>query len=192
VTTDTRARLVAAAIELLDRGGPAAVTLREVGQLAGVSHNAPYRHFADKEDLLAAIAAQEMRGRSDLMGRLIGEHPPIEALRTLARAYVAWARAKPERFKLSFGAWNRGSDELRRAAADARAQLISIVQAAQARSELPPGDPERLAALMMALVHGAVGQALSGHLAAGDKGHADPEDLVDDLLGYLIQSAGRG
>jgi hypothetical protein len=53
----TRETLVSAAAELLDRGGPDAVTLREVGHLAGVSHNAPYKHFAGKESLLAAVAS---------------------------------------------------------------------------------------------------------------------------------------
>jgi AcrR family transcriptional regulator len=189
VTSDTRARLIIAAAELLDRGGPAEVRLREVGKLAGVSHNAPYKHFADKEELLAAVAAEELRNQSQLMGRLAGTQKPIDALRALGRAYVAWARAKPARFKLSFGAWNNGSSELREAASESRTHLVSIVKAAQARSELPQADAERLAALMLALVHGAVDQALAGHLSATGKGNANPEDLLDDLLEYLTQSA---
>jgi hypothetical protein len=43
--------------------------------------------------------------------------------------------------------------------------------------------------LVLALAHGAVDQALAGHLSASEKGGADPEDLCDDLLNYLIQSA---
>jgi AcrR family transcriptional regulator len=160
------------------------VTLREVGRLAGVSHNAPYKHFVDKEELLAAIAAQELRHQSQLMQRL-DLSDPIAALRALGRAYVSWARAKPARFKLSFGAWKNGSEELRDAATHSRALLVSIVEAAQARRQLPPGNAERLAALFLALAHGAVDQALAGHLSAGGKGGADPEDLLDDLLHYL-------
>jgi hypothetical protein len=66
---------------------------------------------------------------------------------------------------------------------------VSIVKAAQSRAELPKGDPERLAALMLALAHGAVDQALAGHLSATGKGNANPEDLFDDLLQYLTKSA---
>jgi AcrR family transcriptional regulator len=190
VTRDTRARLVAAAGKLLDRGGPAEVKLREVGKLAGVSHNAAYKHFADKEELLAAVAAEGLRNQSELMRRLDIAQKPVDALRALARAYVSWARAKPARFKLMFSAWNNGSNELREAAAESRARLVSIVKAAQARCELPERDPERLAALMLALVHGAVDQALAGHLSPTGKGGAGPEDLLDDLLEYLTQSAG--
>jgi AcrR family transcriptional regulator len=191
VTRDTRASLITAAATLLDRGGPAEVKLREVGKLAGVSHNAPYKHFADKEELLAAIAAGELRSQSELMRRLVAARTPLDALRALARAYAEWGRNKPARFKLTFGAWNIESNELREAAAESRAVLVSIVEAAQARAELPKGDAERLAALMLALAHGAVDQALAGHLSATGKGNANPEDLFDDLLGYLGQSAIR-
>jgi AcrR family transcriptional regulator len=189
VTRDTRASLIIAAAMLLDRGGPAEVKLREVGKLAGVSHNAPYKHFSDKEQLLAAIATEELRNQSKLMRRLNVAQKPVDALRTLARAYVGWAKTKPARFKLTFGPWNHESPELREAAAESRTLLVSIVSTAQARFELPQGDPERLAALILALAHGAVDQALAGHLSASGKGGADPEDLCDDLLNYLIQSA---
>jgi AcrR family transcriptional regulator len=165
------------------------VKLREVGKLAGVSHNAPYKHFADKEELLAAIAAGELRTQSELMRHLVAALKPLDALRALARTYAEWGRSKPARFKLTFGAWNIESNELREAAAESRAVLVSIVEAAQARAELPKGDPERLAALMLALAHGAVDQALAGHLSATGKGNANPEDLFDDLLQYLGQSA---
>src|SRR5258706_16439702 len=57
MSRDTRTLLVTAAAELLDKGGPAAVTLRDVGRMAGGLHNAPYKHLADKEELLAAGAS---------------------------------------------------------------------------------------------------------------------------------------
>jgi AcrR family transcriptional regulator len=191
VTRDTRALLIAAAATLLDRGGPAEVKLREVGKLAGVSHNAAYKHFADKEELLAALAAAELRNQSEAMRRLGAADKPLDALRTLARAYVGWARAKPARFKLTFGAWSTESPELREAAAESRTLLMSIVEAAQRRGELPPGNAERLAALLLALAHGAVDQALAGHLSATGKGAANPEDLFDDLLAYLTQTVAQ-
>ena len=176
----TRDRLVDMATRLLDQGGPAAVTLREVGRLAGVSHNAPYKHFADKEELLAAVAARELsRRRGDAGGGGGGD------LRRLMHGYVAWALRYPARFKLTFGAWSKESDELAVAATDARAALIAAVERAQAAGELPAGDPERVAALVQATAHGAVDLALAHHLSPTGKGHASPEDLVDDLLTHL-------
>lgn len=183
----TRERLIEAATRLLDEGGPAAVTLREVGRLAGVSHNAPYKHFADKEDLLAAVAAREL-ARPQRSGRAVGASPG-EVLRDMMHGYVAWAMGHPARFKLTFGSWTTDSGELAAAATSARSALVSAVAAAQASRAVPDGDPDRIAALILATAHGAVDLALSGHLSKTGKGHADPQDLVDDLLSYLSHSS---
>jgi AcrR family transcriptional regulator len=189
VVDSTRDRLVDAATDLLDAGGPAAVTLREVGRRAGVSHNAAYKHFADKEELLAAIAARELANQQRGVRRT-GDNDPIDQLRAMMHGYVRWATRHPARFKLTFGAWSTDSDELTDAATSARSALVSTVAAAQQAKELPDGDPERVAALLLAVTHGAVDLALSGHLARHGKGHADPRDLVDDLIGHLRTQAG--
>jgi AcrR family transcriptional regulator len=186
----TRDRLIDAAAMLLDEGGPAAVTLREVGRLAGVSHNAPYKHFADKEDLLAAVAARELARAPRAGSGASGS--PADALGQMMHGYVDWALRHPARFKLTFGSWSVDSAELGTAAAAARSTLVTAVAAAQASKDLPGGDPERLAALIQATTHGAVDLALSGHLAKNGKGHADPKDLVDDLLACLSHGPHRG
>jgi AcrR family transcriptional regulator len=182
----TRDRLLEAATGLLDQGGPAAVTLREVGRLAGVSHNAPYKHFAGKEDLLAAIAARELRR----MGAGTAGRASAGDVGRVMRAYIRYALRYPARFKLIFGAWPSGSAELGEAAGSARSGLLSAVEAAQRRGTLPTGDPERVAALIQATAHGAADLALSGHLSPDGKGHASAEDLAGDLLGYLAAAAG--
>jgi AcrR family transcriptional regulator len=190
--SDTRTLLVAAAADLLDRGGPAAVTLREVGRRAGVSHNAPYKHFKSKEDLLAAIASRELDRQSRAMGAAASRTGrPIEKLRRLMHGYIRWARAYPQRFELTFGTWTRDSQELGAAASRSRARLIDLAHAAQRAGELPPGNPERIAYLMLSLAHGAVDLALAGHLSAKGKGAADPEMLIDDLFALLGSKARR-
>ena len=184
--SQTRATLLDAAIHLLDAGGLDAVTLREVSHRAGVSHNAPYKHFTDKEALLAAIAAVELQRLGTSLAAIREREPsPAEVLRAAMREYVTWAMTYPARFKLVFGVWTTGTEELAVAANASRTVLIDIVTIAQRAGLLPPGDSDRLTALLQALVHGAVDLALIGHLSPGGKGHASPEDLVDDLLGYL-------
>lgn len=186
---DTRSALVAAAAELLDRGGPAAVTLREVGRRASVSHNAPYKHFANKEDLLAAIASRELDRQSRTMGSIDARTKPIDALRRLMHGYIRWARNYPARFRLTFGAWTLDSPELADAAGKSRGALLSIVSAAQKAHQLPKGNPDRVTSLILSLTHGAIDLALAGHLSATGKGSAEPEMLVDDLLDLLSKSA---
>jgi AcrR family transcriptional regulator len=186
----TRDALVAAAADLMDAGGLEAVTLREVGRRAGVSHNAPYKHFADKEALLAAVAARELdRRRSAMLETVAANESPEAVLRAVMHGYVAWAQANPVRFKLVYGSWSKGSDELAAAAKASRGLLVGAVTAAQEAGALPAGDPERVTALLQALAHGAVDLALSGHLSREGKGRAGPDDLVEDLFRHLRAAA---
>jgi AcrR family transcriptional regulator len=176
MASGTREALLDAAVRLLDAGGVEAVTLREVGRQAGVSHNAPYKHFASKEALLAAVAARELERRA---GR------PADSLRAALHDYARWAQETPARFRLIFGPWTVDSPELHLAATAAQARLVDTVLAAQEADLLPAGDPVRLASLLRSLAHGAADLAAAGHLSRTGKGHASPEDLVDDLLSYL-------
>ncbi|BCB90780.1 TetR/AcrR family transcriptional regulator [Phytohabitans suffuscus] len=190
MTPTTRDLMLDVATRLLDDGGVGAVTLREVGHGAGVSHMAPYKHFAGKEDLLAAVAAREL---TRLAGRLaeIRTRAPDAALRAAMRQYVAWALEHPARFKLVFGAWSADTQGLGAAAETAHTALVDLVTRAQRAGALPAGDPVRLGALIRALAHGAADLASAGHLAPGGKGHASADDLVDDLLAYLRGAARR-
>lgn len=106
-------------------------------------------------------------------------------MRAALHDYVGWALRYPARFKLVFGPWTIESDELAGAATSAQATFVELVASAQEARALPPGDPVRLASLLRALTHGAADLAFAGHLAAGGKGDAAADDLVDDLLGYL-------
>jgi AcrR family transcriptional regulator len=186
----TREVLIDAATNLLDRGGVQAVTLREVGHQAGVSHNAPYKHFAGKEALLAAVAARELVRQRDTLAATIGRtRSPESILRAAIHQYVAWAREHPARFKLVFGSWSTDSEELARAADAAQTILVGVVSDAQEAGVLPGGDPVRLASLLRALAHGAADLASAGHLQPQGKAHASADQLVDDLLDYLREAA---
>ncbi|MGW4241734.1 TetR/AcrR family transcriptional regulator [Nocardia sp. NPDC004722] len=185
----TRTVLLDSALRLLDAGGTDAVTLREVGKGAGVSHNAPYKHFANKEALLAAVAARELSERAIEFARVMQEQPnPLEMLRAVLHGYIAWALEHPARFRLVFGRWTDETPELAETGGNAQSALIALVAQAQAAGSLPAADPERLASLVRAAAHGAADLASTGHLAANGKGHADPTDLVDDLLDYLTKA----
>lgn len=187
---DTREALVSSAAELLDGGGPEAVTLREVSRLSGVSHMAPYKHFSDKESLLAAVATREL----DRLGDVVDEAArralsPGEVLRRVLHSYTGWALGHPLRFTLIFGSWSEPQEELGRAAARTRSALTDAVRRCQESGEIPEGDPERRTAMLLALVHGAVNLSLTGHVAARDgKGRAEPADIVDDMLDLLHTS----
>jgi AcrR family transcriptional regulator len=99
---DLRAALLDAADALLDEGGDGAVSLREAARRAGVSPTAAYRHFADKEALLAALALRGFEAFGAAMAAAVaaGDAAPYVAR---GRAYIRFALARPGRFRLMFG-----------------------------------------------------------------------------------------
>src|SRR4051795_12485644 len=104
-----RAALVEAGLELARTSGPNAVVLRAASRQAGVSHNAVYRHFANQEDLLAAVAQRCMTRLSELMiermaGIAIrdGVRRATARLGAIGRAYIDFARSEPGWFRTAF------------------------------------------------------------------------------------------
>ncbi|GJF30551.1 TetR family transcriptional regulator [Kitasatospora sp. NE20-6] len=104
-----REALIDAGVALARTGGPSAVVLRAVSREAGVSHNAAYRHFADHQDLLAAVAARCMEQLGLLMIRRtaeVAEHDPAPRawgrLEAIGRAYVDFALTEHGWFRTAF------------------------------------------------------------------------------------------
>ena len=97
-TGATRERLIAAAKQLVDEGGPGAVTLREVGRRAFVSHNAAYRHFVNRDALLASIAEEDLV----CLFRDVEEtdSSSLAALRSSLLHLIHFARKRPGRYRL--------------------------------------------------------------------------------------------
>src|SRR5687767_6619369 len=91
---DLRAALLRASGQVLEKEGISGLSLRDVARRAGVSHNAPYRHFPDRDALLAALAADGMTKLLKELGERTG--------RELAEAYVRFALARPQVFRLMF------------------------------------------------------------------------------------------
>jgi AcrR family transcriptional regulator len=87
-----REALLRAAIRLIAEVGPTAFTLREVARRAGVSHNAPYRHFRDKDDLMTAVATEGYRELTEAMERAArGQNRAIDRLKYAGLAYIEFA-----------------------------------------------------------------------------------------------------
>lgn len=91
---DLRAAVLQAAGTLIEKEGLARLSVREAARRAGVSHNAPYRHFADRDALLEGLAEEGVAQLEQALGGLSG--------RQLGEAYVRFARTHPQRFRLMF------------------------------------------------------------------------------------------
>src|SRR5882762_2830830 len=134
---DLRAACLRAAMELLEEGGATALSLRAVARRAGVAPSAPYRHYADRDALLSAVAAV---GYQDLAEDLAAAHPApstADDLAAVAAAYVQFALRRPALFRVMFGEpCDRDSSERVAATAAISAYVGAIVERA-----FPGPDP---------------------------------------------------
>jgi AcrR family transcriptional regulator len=100
---DLRNALERAALELVAKKGPHGFSLNEASRRAGVSVAAPYKHFADREALLASLAAAGYRAQRDRFAVAVaGAADPVERLAAFAAAYVRFAAAEPALFDVTF------------------------------------------------------------------------------------------
>ena len=162
-----REALLQSAIRLIADVGPTAFTLREVARRAGVSHNAPYRHFHDKDDLLAAVATQGYLELTDAMTAAAErQSSPLAGLKQAGLAYVSFALRRPEHFTVMFDAptSKQQRPDAAEAAERAFSTLMGFVQECQEKKQLPPGDPLEFALLAWSWVHGIAKLAITGRL----------------------------
>jgi AcrR family transcriptional regulator len=148
--------LLASAIELIAATGPRSFTLREVARRAGVSHNAPYRHFRDREDLLAAVATEGFERLTRAMAGGSRRASPVNRLRRCGLAYVNFALCWPQHFAVMFdSSWNQAEyPECAAAGEQCFHTLLGLVRDCQAAKQVPAGDPLKVAYLAWSLVHG--------------------------------------
>jgi AcrR family transcriptional regulator len=101
---DLKNALIQAGIDIVAAEGVYGLTLRKTARRAGVSHNAPYAHFADKQSLIAAIALEGHIKIHTLIEKVIERHPddPLKQLVNLAWAYVQFGLESPAHYKITF------------------------------------------------------------------------------------------
>lgn len=184
-TRDTRRALIAAADALLAQGGPAHVTLRAVGAAADVSRTAPYRHFQDKDDLLSAVAAENLTHLKGEMQRAVAD--ATTATTPLFRACVAYVRFAweyPNHYRLEFGGDHviTPSRVLEDAAGDFNEYFRGLVVEAQKNGALIADDVRDVGPLVWVLLHGL---AMSNHLVADRACDAEAGYGVDDMRRIL-------
>lgn len=155
-----RNALIDAAAAVVDLHGLSALTLREAARRAGVSHNAPYRHFGDRAALIAAVAADGFHMLIEDLD-LASAMPEKERASALARAYVRFAEENPGRFALMFGP-------------ETRAYADDAVLAG-ARDALE----ETLARALGTKRAGALWPAMHGLAALAQAGHLDAEEAAE-------------
>jgi AcrR family transcriptional regulator len=166
---DLRRALLDGAMLLLEREGTLGVGLRAAARLAGVSQTAPYRHFPDKEAMLAALAEEGFRALSERMEAAAREHAePRARLLAIGETYVALAAERPHLFRLMFGpqvADKSRCPKVKEAGARAYQNLVEAIAAAQRAGVLRAGDPTEVALAHWTCVHGLASLIVDGRLS---------------------------
>ncbi len=188
-----REALIQSALSLIGEKGPAGFTIAEAARSAGVSPAAPYRHFRDREDLMADVARLGFeRFAADLEKSWHGGNPtPLEALQNVGRAYLAFARNEPAFYAAMF---ETGLPQTANPALDQSASRAFDVLHSATRTliEKLPGSerpPSHMVALhIWALSHGIA--SLFGRGGNGDRMPISPEELLEAAV--LIYLRGLG
>ena len=181
-----RERICAAASRLFAEQGYEAVTLRAIAAKIGCSPMTPYRYFRDKDEIFASVRAAAFRRFAAYKEAAIaGITDPALRLRALGRAYVAFALADPDGYRIMF-ALLQGSaaehPEVVRDGARAWAPIRDAVEQAIEAGVLK-GDVDTVAHLFWAGMHGIVSLELAGKLNLG----RDLRSLLNPMLDSLLR-----
>jgi AcrR family transcriptional regulator len=176
-----REALLAEAAAMIAEGGASSVTMRAIGQRLGVSRAAAYRHFADKNALLAAVAAA---GFNRLRERLetIGAGAPrasIEKFRSMGEEYVRFALENSAHYRLMYGKEALAREdlpELDEAANGLYEHLVGVIEAYQRSGRIKRQDPRAQAYVAWSAVHGLASLVIDGQIQATDD--------IDGLIRY--------
>jgi len=186
--------LINAALELIAKKGPAGFTFAEAARWAGVSPAAPYRHFRDRDELLADVAR---RGFEQFAGALErawdgGKPEPFAAFERLGKAYLAFARTEPAYYSAMFEAGVPLDISAELTAAGDRAFAVIRVASETLIGRMPA--TRRPPALMMALHIWSLSHGIASLFARGDAGRRKLPMTAEELLeaGVLVYLRGLG
>jgi AcrR family transcriptional regulator len=187
---DLREALIQAGLKLLSAGDPEALTLRAAAQLAGVSHAAPYRHFRDKQALVAAIAERGFRQLAAAMREELARCSSSRSrdrVLALGVGYVRFATTNPASLRVIFGGVLGAADvppELTEAGDEAYSILRQEIARGIDNGDLRQGDPDQLALASWSLVHGLSTLIINGAIPAPTSAAAERE-LVMGMVKLL-------
>jgi AcrR family transcriptional regulator len=191
-----REALIGAALDLISQKGPAGVTFAEAARMAGVSTAAPYRHYRDRDALLADVAKQGFEKFGEVLEAAWngGKPDAASAFERTGRAYLAFARDEPAYFAAMFesGIPLDSNPELHEAADKAFGVLRGASDHVSAAAPEGSRPPSLMVALhIWALTHGIA--SLFGRAdGARRKIPMSPEELLEAGVLVYLQGLGLG
>lgn len=189
---DLERGLVDTAVRMIQEDGVQGLTLRGVGARLGVSRTALYRHFDDKQALLARVASEGFKRFHAALAAAVARAAAAKAdpMAAMAAAYVRFARAHPSHYQTMFsGVLTDGKQdpELQQHGEAAFNVLLNAIRRGQAEGRIRAGDPVELAEITWALSHGIATLGMANQLPCAP---ASLEKLA--VLGWTVLDEGMG
>jgi AcrR family transcriptional regulator len=174
--------LISAALKLIAEKGPAGFTFADAARFAGVSAAAPYRHFRDRDELMADVALRGFVQFEQVLAKAWDNGRPtaLAAFERLGKAYLAFARSEPAYYSAMFeaGIPNHANTELR----DAGDRAFAVLRVAAEKLVAEMSPKERPPALMMALHIWSMAHGIASLFGRGDGAHRTLPMAAEELL----------
>jgi AcrR family transcriptional regulator len=188
--------LVKAALQLIEADELGKLSLRAVARHAGVSAAAPYRHFESREALLAAIATQGLRMRTEAMQSALAVcgDDPMARLLEVGVAFVLFAHEHPAHYAVMTSPElidDSDYPELAAAGAESMGILMQAIRDGQQAGGIAAGEVRELAAAAWASVHGLASLLATGQLRHLRFDDEDVEDLTRRITGAMLGAMSR-
>jgi AcrR family transcriptional regulator len=193
--TDLRQKVLDASLALIGEGGLDRLSMREVAREAGVSHQAPYHYFEDREAILAALAGEGFSrlGLSLELAAAQADSEPVKAVEDMGRAYVEFALRNPAYFQAMFRADAVPLDrypDARKLEDEAFGKLVEGI--GKAFVHHPTEDRQAIAVACWAMVHGLATLILEGSLSRKLKiSKARQRQVANEVIGTFTRLLGK-
>lgn len=188
---DTKTELARAARELLLAQGLVGFSMRKVASICDISATAIYRHYQDKDELVAQAVLESFRIFGSYLMDALEERTPIRRFRALGRRYVDFALQNPADYRIIFMTdcqelGMKHLDEISRREISGTFQLLQDrISECQRAGIFEKGDPRTLAASVWASTHGLSSLLVTGNLSN------DPNE-VEHLIKLHLNHLERG
>ena len=187
------------ALQLVAEKGVSGLTLREAARRVGVSRAAPYRHFADKNALLVAVAEEGFRAMHTAIRESLATAPPnvAQRLTAIGVGYVKFAVAHPAHFRIMFAqelAKSRATPTAEQTAMAVFSELTGEIRKGQKSGALRGDSPLGLALACWSIAHGLAAILIEGLLTRRELATAatlSPEDLTRVVTAHLVDGLAK-
>ena len=192
---DLRRALLDEAVRTIQTHGVEHLTLRSVGERLGVSRSALYRHFADKQSLLATVGKEGFRMLRQAIADAWEQNGRGRiGFQAMGKAYVQFAGAHPSHYRVMFGGFIESAAKDDHFIAEARAAFQALVEALveqQSAGDIRRDDAVLMARFVWALVHGTAMLVIDGQLPEAAQREALEQYAFERLYASIRQETLR-